>query len=169
MQKTTSKWVETADSLGIPSLEFEKTAAWVSAHCDYTASGDSYAYGIFAEGCASASAVVDIVYSRRAGPDLGWLKMLELTMGPEYSQSQINTADTLLQIIRIYVTAILGTIALTDTHKARVIKLFGRNDQLMTMLASVHLHLCAEAESSSDGKVLLTSKIEGRWLVISVS
>lgn len=169
MQTTACLWVESANKLGIPSLEFEKTAAWVAAHSDYTASGDSYAYGIFSEDNSSACAVVDIVYSRRAGPDIGWLKMLELTMSPEYSQSQINTADALLEIIRIYVAAILGTIALTDTHKARIIKLFGRNDQLMTMLASVHLHLSSEAKLAADNKQLLTSRIDGRWLVISVS
>ncbi len=163
---TIVKWSEVAARLDMPYHEFEKDLAWVKEHIDYTVSGDSYAYGIFAEGSKEATAIVDIVYSKRAGPDVGWLKMLEITMGPEYAPSQVSSAEALLEIIRIYVAGILGTVGLTDVHKARVIKLYGHNDSLMQMLTSVQLHL---ATQNVEGKAVFTSKFEGRWLVIAVN
>lgn len=167
LEETTAKWTGVAAELDIPFHEYEKQLTWVGGHIDYTIYGDSYAYGVFADESKVASAIADIVYSKRAGPDIGSLKLLELTMGPEHAQSQVNTADKLLEVVRIYVSGILGTIALTDVHKARVIKMYGHNDQLKQVLVAVHLHFQSEIEQGK--AIAFTSRIEGHWLVIAVN
>jgi hypothetical protein len=136
--------------------------AWVEGHMDYAGKkSDGYAYGIFDDGRQDAVAIVDIVHSTRVGKDIGLIKMLEVTMGPQYAPS--NTApEALGEALHIYADAILGTIALTSELPARVIKLYGRDDDLMKLFVGLNFHL------SSTPLATLSSKIEGRWLVISV-
>ncbi|MYM65468.1 hypothetical protein GTP45_01295 [Pseudoduganella sp. FT55W] len=167
LERTIGRWTEKAAQLDMPFHEFEKDLNWVAAHIDYTVVGDSYAYGIFAEGSDQAVAVAEIVYSRRAGPDVGWLKMLEISMGPEHSPSQISSADMLVSLVDIYVAGVQGVIGLTDVHKARVIKIYGRNDQEMTFLVSLQAHLAKLDNHGTTGG--FTTKFEGRWLVIAVN
>lgn len=159
---TTDSWINSSDSLGIPSLDYERTLDWSRNNIDYTEGTNSLAYGIFEDGSDGAIAIVEIVYSQRHGVDVGWLKMLSITLGPTLSPSEVEAdASKLTQVIDIYAVATVGTIALTSDHKARVVKLYGRNDSLLTMLIALNERL----------RVVLAdkchTKMEGRWLVIS--
>lgn len=162
LEVTGESWISSAENLGIPSLDYEITLAWSKDHIDYNANGDSLAYGIFESDSDEAVATVDIVYSLRPGPDVGWLKMLNVTLGPTLSPSEID-ADTskLAQVVDIYAVATVGTIALTNDHKARVIKLYGRNDNLLTLLIALKERLIVLLKDQCH------IKMEGRWLVIS--
>lgn len=143
LSATQTAWVSSAEDLGIPSLSYEKAMSWVEGHMDYAEKkGDGYAYGIFDDGREDAVAIVDIVHSTRVGKDIGLIKMLEVTMGPLYAPS--NTApEALGEALRIYADAIVGTIALTSELPARVIKLYGRDDDLMKLFVGLNFRDCS--------------------------
>lgn len=160
-EATKDSWLNSAESLGIPDLDYVKQIDWVARHMDYQASGDSFAYGLFDEGSDVAVATVDIVYSRRASND-GWLKMLQLFLAPSYAPSVVSASPlALMEILDIYSSAISGTVELTGIHPARTVKLYARNDNLMSLLAGVQQRLSALPASS------VKCNFEGRFLVIS--
>lgn len=162
LEATRVAWDSTAEDLGLPALEYEKTMAWVSTHIRYDAQhGESYAYGIFEEGKDEAVAVVDLVHSRRVR-DVGVIKMLEVTMGPSLAPSQI-TAENYPDLVSIYGQAVVGVIALSQAHPARIIKIYGRDNDLMSLLFGLNVQF------NSQNTVPIKSKIEGRWLVITVN
>src|SRR5687768_15394344 len=163
LQATTEAWIASADSFGIPTLEYERNLAWAASHTNYLEPADSLAYGIFLDGGNEALAIVDIVHSKRPGRDVGWLKLLDISLSPSYSPSEVDAnADKLLAVVDIFTVAILGTVDLTSDHKARVIKIYGRDEHLFSLLFALNERLHA----SLAGK--LNSKMEGRWLVISL-
>lgn len=160
-EATKEDWLDSSESLGIPDLDYVKQIEWVERHMDYQAQGDSFAYGLFDEDSDVAVATVDIVYTRRAAND-GWLKMLQLFMAPRYAPSIVSASpQALSEILEIYSSAIIGTVELTGTHPARTVKLYARNDNLMSLLAGVQQRLSA---SSLPG---VKCNFEGRFLVIS--
>lgn len=160
LEATRINWLSTAEDLALPSLTYEKTLAWAASHMNYVEKkNDGYAYGIFAVGSNQAVAVVDIVYSTRVR-DVGLIKMLEVTMGPDLAPSVI-TAESYSQLISIYGQAITGTIALTAAHPARIVKLYGRDDDLMKLFAALN-HTFNSIPTSP-----IKSKIESRWLVVT--
>lgn len=159
---TKDAWIKTAEALEIPTLEFDKTLAWVDSHRDYKkVRSDSYAYGVFADGSDVCSAVLDLVYTTRAGPDVGWLKMLQVDLGPDFA-APILTKELAECILYIYIESVRGTIALTEVHRSRVVKLYARNDALSHLLLSLNEHIATHS-----GDLKMTSKFEGRFLVIT--
>lgn len=162
LQDTQNAWISSAENMGIPCIDYEKLLLWTASHIDYTVSGDSFAYGIFDEDTTEAVAIIDIVYSRRPGPDIGWLKMLSVNVGPLLSAWEVDANPSkIAQVIDIFAEAIVGTIDLTSDHKARVVKLYGRNDHLLSTLIAINERLRAI------GTAKFSSKMEGRWLVIT--
>jgi hypothetical protein len=90
--------------------------------------------------------------------------MLRVTVGPALSPAVVDAdATKLTQVVDIYAEATIGTIKLTGDHKARVIKLYGRDDSLLTLLVALHERLRVSLSDSAH------TKMEGRWLVISVN
>jgi hypothetical protein len=158
-----ARWLEKATELEIPALDYEMIFDWAEKRIDYSAStGDSYAYCMFDSEANEAVAVVDIVYSRRPGRDIGWLKMLSIKLSPWFAPSQIETdSERLKRALDIYAAATLGTVELTGHHTARVVKLYGRNDSLLRLLLALFERLTGLADGN------FTAKMEGRWLVIS--
>lgn len=154
-------WASTAEDLGIPMLQYEKVLTWVTGHVDYEAkNGDSYAYGIFEDENADAVAVVDIVHSTRV-QNVGLIKMLEVTLGPRFAPVVEMLPDVYENLLNIYTQAIVGTVQLTSAHPARIIKMYGRDDDLMKLFLSLNRYLNVQADAP------YASKIEGRWLVIT--
>jgi hypothetical protein len=160
LEATQTAWLDSAESLGIPELDYLKQIDWVQRHMDYTVSGDSYAYGLFDADEDAAVATVDIVYTKRASDN--WLKMLQLFLAPKYSAQVISGAPQVLQeVLDIYSNAIIGTIQLTGTHPARTVKLYARNDSMFSLLSAVQHSLSAQSA------VIAKCRFEGRFLVIS--
>jgi hypothetical protein len=167
LKSTIASWISSAENLGIPSLEYEVNLAWTENHIEYETDNNlltcsSLAYGIFESESDEAVAIVDIVYSHRSGPDIGWLKMLSVKLGPTLSPLEVDSdTSKLAQVIDIYAEAIIGTISLTSDHKARVIKLYGRNEKLLTLLVALNerLHILL--------KDTCHTRMDCRWLVIS--
>ena len=166
IEDTKSAWLNAADSYGIPTLDYELVLAWVVGHVDYKAKHDSSAYGVFPEGLTEANAIVDVVYTKRPGPDVGWIKMLRVWLSPKYSPTELEKDnEKIAEVLDIYTESIKGTILLTGTHTAKVIKLYGRDNNLLLLLQALKERL-----SSSDAfEGNIKAKMEGRWLVISIT
>lgn len=165
IEATREAWIDSAENLGIPSLDYERVLAWAESHLNYADanSPDSLAYGVFEDGEKEALAVIDVVYSKRPGPDVGWLKMLSVSLGPVLSPAQIDADPTkLAQVIDIYAEATSGIIQLTEAHKARVIKMYGRNDSLLKLLVALNERLRTTLPNCH-------TKMEGRWLVVTAN
>lgn len=164
LASTKAAWVKSAEEIDVPALEFQKTLAWVESHVDYNArNGDSYAYGVFADDCDEALAIVDIVYSTRGGPDIGWLKMLSVTLAPQFS-APVLTQQLASLVLAIYIEAVRGTVALTDVHRSRVVKLYARNDEFFKILLSLNEYIGQYGQ-----EIGMASKFEGRFLVITAN
>lgn len=161
LQITRDAWLAAATAADIPSIEYEMNLDWAAKHIDYTnTNGDSYAYGIFLEPGGPAVAIVDIVYRRMSGPDVGWLKMLTLMLSPDYAHREPqDEASRLIKILELYAHAISGTIKLTGQHAARVVKLYSRSDSQFRLLSALNEIL----NQTGDMK----SEIQGRWLVLT--
>ncbi|WP_428718596.1 hypothetical protein [Undibacterium curvum] len=162
LDATRETWINSAEALGIPSLEYNRILQWASTRIDYKANnGDSYAYGIFHKDSQEAVAIVDLVYTKRSNGDVGWLKMLDVSLSPTFAPTQILAVpERYNEVLAIYASAILGTAQLTSDHKARVVKLYGRDDDLFRLFVALNERLHTLLQNA-------TSKMEGRWLVIS--
>jgi hypothetical protein len=163
LEVTRAAWLASAVELDMPKLNYEMVLDWAAKHCNYAAAnGDSYAYGIFSDGSNEAVAIVDIVYSQRPGPVRGWLKMLEVKLSPNFAPEETeNNFEKFRQVLKIYAQSLAGTILLTEHHPARVAKLYGRSDSLKELLLALHEHLNTAFANQ------FSSKMEGRWLVVS--
>lgn len=160
LKATEAKWREYADALDIPFLDYQVLLEWVEKHVDYAnANGDSAAYGIFEGKSAHAEAVVEIVYTQRPGGN--WLKMLSVKLSPALAPAVLETdIAKVVTVVDIYATAVVGTLELTGVHKAKIVKLYGRNESLLKLLIALNERLKGTLADR------ITSKMEGRWLVI---
>ena len=134
---------------------------WVSAHSDYSNGvnvGDSLAYGLFKPNTKYASAIVDVVSSRRGR--FGVTKLLKVYITPEFW----NVSEHIDEIINIYLSAISGTISLSKQNSARTIKIYGRSVELLSLLHSIHVHISARQSTVQN----IAASMHGRWLEITV-
>ena len=158
---TRQAWLGASADADIPSIDYEMNLNWAEQHIDYAnPSAKSFAYGIFSEPGTAAVGIVDIVYRRMTGPDVGWLKMLTLMLSPEYAPHE--TRDETMRLVKtleIYAAAIIGTIQLTGQHPSRVAKFYSRTDSQYNLLFALN-------ERLNQGKSY-TSVIQGRWLVLT--
>lgn len=157
---TEEAWIASCDSYGMPSIEFEKSLEWAKSRLNYETKSNQYAYGVFEKDSDEAVAIIDVTYSTRV-KDVGWLKMLEVTFSPSYSEEGEMSAHNFEDKLDIYAEAISGTINLTNHHKAKVVKLYGRNESLLMFLNALNYHI------KKDANPAFKSTIEGRWLVLS--
>lgn len=157
---TEAAWLDSSENLAMSSIEFEKSLDRARTRIDYEKGVNSYAYGIFKKDEEEAVAIVDVTYSTKV-KDIGWLKMLDVAFNPHYSDVDQTSSETFSEKMEIYVTSIYGTIELSNHHKAKVVKLYGRHENLLTLLYAMNYHLKDNADSA------FNTKIEGRWLVFS--
>lgn len=163
LQTAQDLWLESAQSFGVPSLDYERVLEWAKSRINYDAPNGSLAYGIFENESDETVAIVDIIYSKQYTADLGWLKMLQISLSPRFAPSEIEKdTQKFSQVVDIYAQALIGTIELTGIHTARVIKLYGRDNTLLQLLFTLNERFKNELTEGWH------SKIEGRWLVISV-
>lgn len=154
-----ANWTTAAIESDMPETDVEMRMDWAAKHISYADQAAAFAYGIV-DDQKRIVGLMDIYYSKRPGKDQGWLKMMQLYLSPEYSYEVVkDNADKILTVADIYTAAITGTIELTGAHKARVVKIFGRDELLFTILVALKTQLAAIAT--------FNVTIEGRWLVLS--
>lgn len=162
LQQAKRKWLECASSKGLPTSDYEKDFEWAEKRINYQApNGDSLAYAIFDDATKECKAVVDIVVTKGGGAHR-WLKMLTVNLRPDLlTDSSEPDPNRLEEILSIYINAALGTIQLTKIHRSNVVKLYGRSDAMLTLLASLKSYMSAMSGFA------LEATMEGRWLVLT--
>ncbi|MDR9051730.1 hypothetical protein [Burkholderia multivorans] len=162
-EKTRAEWSQYLESHDMFDLEYKRALDSAEGNREYTRTADNeFAYGVFHDGAQTASAIVSMVHSRRGGRDVGWLKMLQVDLAPEFDEVHVQAdLDRLRQVIDIYFAAIVGTVKLGAVHPAKVLKLYGRSTYLLQMLVSV-----AEKLQQDSANLHAKVSMEGRWLVI---
>ncbi|MCK4125428.1 hypothetical protein HFK83_24050 [Ralstonia pseudosolanacearum] len=166
LEGTGQVWRGHIEGYEIFDLEYQRVLDAAASQIDYVhpPNGSPMAYGVFRSGAAEASAIVSIVYTPRPGPSRGWLKMLEVSLSPEYDELVISgDMQRYHDVLQIFVAAIDGTLKLRGTHRSKVVKLYGRNESMLKLLAGVGERIAAQGIGGVD------VDMQGRWLVISES
>lgn len=133
---------------------------WADPRTNYDAQkkGDSLAYGVFAPGSLSADALVEVVVSEvRAGR---MTKLLKVFVAPSYWTGGQNND----QLARLFAAAIAGTIRLSSDTRSRIVKIYGRSEELLSLLYQVRNLLEQHAEELN-----IHCSMQGRWLEISTA
>lgn len=143
------------------SLEHGHLFEWAETHIDYAPeASDSVAYGMFSEDTGRAEAIVEVIQNRKG--IYGTTKMLKLLIGPKYW----NAGSHLDEISQITLKALIGTIELSRQNHSRTVKIYGRNDHMLSILHSVHIKL-QDGIAAGNLKDIGVS-IKDRWLIIEV-
>lgn len=163
LSSTTEEWTQYIAANEMFDLEYRRVLETASKQINYKAppNGEPMSYGVFPKAGGSAVAIVSIVYTPRPGATKGWLKMLEVSVAPQYDE--LNVAGDIQkyqELLWIFSAAAIGTLALSDVHKSKVVKLYGRNESMLRLLVAVGEKL---QQKTVDG---VTASMQGRWLVI---
>lgn len=161
-----SLWSEITDE-DLFYLEYNTIIEWAASHlhekCGENA-GDSVAYGVFESATGNLVAVVDVVFKAGFRPKDRWVKMLKVNLSPLYSEYELAQNPAKLDdVIDIHFGAIRGTIELTGVQNAKIVKLYGRNENLMLLLTGINKVLNERKIAGYD------SAMHGRWLVLEAN
>ncbi|WP_374244372.1 hypothetical protein [Zoogloea sp.] len=162
LNATEAAWVEEASAS--PSLFPGDVSRIVTFARQYHDIGDAktndYAYGVFLGAEPVADSIVQIAATTEG---VKLVKMLDCFVRPSIAEESLKFDQAALEkVVNIYVATIVGTFAVGDRHKANVIKVYGRNDPLLTTLAGIAGSLKEQPEIAE----VIEAKIEGRWLVV---
>jgi hypothetical protein len=127
---------------------------------DHTVKGlESLAYGIFDGDSLVADSIVEVIVSKTSRK---LIKMLDCHIRPALAdKAYAKVDDVIAKLVEIYAVTITGTISLASTHKVDTVKVFGRSNDLMTVLGIACGHL--QRDSKDFG---IEVGFEGRWLVV---
>lgn len=142
------------------TTELKPVFEWASQHIDYGSNEhiESKAYGLFGSDDGPAEALIEVV-SRRIGVQPGITKLLKIIVSPDYW----NDGKKRGEIVRVFLSAITGTIKISEDVRGGVIKLYGRSNALLDLLT-----LVCSALSKDEEKTGIQCRMHGRWLEIRV-
>lgn len=132
-------------------LEFSPIFSWVETHMGPT-SNDSVAWCLWNNDCQRAEAIVEIVSSR--GGQLS--KLLKVVPSPYFWDVNAHRVE----IIQLYIEVFFTAITSGGFGQSRKVKLYGRDDEMMSILRSIHA--CWAIPNSQ-------AEFEGRFLAISIN
>lgn len=167
IERTCTTWVKDLDTCeGVFPVDVHAIVEYIQKNSIYEHSTlDSIAYGIFPNSGTSkseASAVVKVIISK-AGKK--WIKMIDCQIRPQIEDNASReSASDIQKIMEIYSAAIVGSLRLTNTHKVKTVKVYGRNNALLRMLTLTAGYL---KEQLTEHALPLKVSIEGRWLVVN--
>lgn len=120
---------------------------------------ESLAYGVFCDANDVADSVVEVIISKSKKKVI---KLIDCFIRPSLSESAYNKdVDAINKLAGIYTSAIFGTLKLADHHQMPLVKVYGRSEPLLYILAEVAKNVNEAADN-----VGLTAKIVDRWLEI---
>lgn len=132
-------------------LEFSAAFEWTQAHVNEQPN-DSMALCLFNTDAQRTDAIIEVVDSRK-----GTLtKLLKIIPTPMFWD--VNNSRT--EIIQLYTEAFFNVITHGGFGKSRTVKLYGRDDEMMSLLRSIHSHW-AIADTSIE--------FQGRFLTITIN
>lgn len=161
-QSTLARWALEAEvNDGFPN-EVKRKLRWVDellSNSKNDPNQQSLAYGVFTAGSDAAVAVCELVISRKTVNER-WLKLLSVALSPELeTKVEEGDVDAIQTAVMAYRTAVSGAFDAQLEHNADTLKLYGRNEAMLKLLATL---LATLQSSGSD----FDAKKEGRWLVL---
>lgn len=132
-------------------LEFAPMFIWAQSHIKHQ-DGDSMAFNLHNNDNDNTDALVEIVTSRKGTLS----KLLKVIPSPEFWDVNNRRDD----IVQLYTQTFFGLITLNGFGASRKVKIYGRNDEMMSILRSIHR---AWAIPKS------TAEFEGRFLAITLN
>jgi hypothetical protein len=165
LQATQKSWKASVARLGgfLPSLD--QLFDWATKNAvEKTAAHGAYeiAYGVFEAGNDVAHAICEVTVNRRSAQSK-WVKMLNLRLHPLTEDGVFKNDVVATQTaINAYVTCILGVFTVKTSHNADTLKVYGRTHEQLSLLTAL-----ATTINAGTSKHKLTSRIDGRWLVVN--
>jgi hypothetical protein len=132
-------------------LEFAPMFTWAQGHIEHQ-DGDSMAFDLHNNDNDNTDALVEIVTSRKGALS----KLLKVIPSPEFWDVNNRRND----IVQLYTETFFGLITLGGFGASRKVKIYGRDDEMMSILRSIH---SAWAIPKS------TAEFEGRFLAITLN
>lgn len=132
-------------------LEFSTVFSWVESHM-HPKQNDSVAFCLWNKDVAQVDAIVEVVDSRKGQLS----KLLKVIPSPKYW----DVTNLRHEIVQLYVEVFFNVITGGGFDKSRKVKLYGRDDEMMSILRSIHAHWAIQNSSA---------EFEGRFLSISIN
>ncbi len=132
-------------------LELSPVFSWVETHMA-VAPNDSVALCLWNNDSNRTDAIVEIVDSRKGKLS----KLLKVIPSPRFWD--VNNARG--EIIQLYTEVFFNVITAGGFGQSRVVKLYGRDDEMMSILRSIHAYWAVQNS---------TAEFEGRFLAISLN
>ena len=131
-------------------LEFSAVFSWVDAHLE-AMDNDSVARCLWNNDVARVDAIVEIVGSRKGKLS----KLLKVIPSPHF----LDVNNLRAEIVQLYMEVFFNVIVEGGFGTPRKVKLYGRDDEMMSILRSIHVHWAIQNS---------TAEFEGRFLSISI-
>lgn len=150
LEATRSHWTALVDADAF-DIELEPFFGWASNHIVYK-DGDSVAFALRNNDTTFVDAIVELVESKGGNMH----KMLKVVPSPAFW----NLSSMRDDLIGLYVETFFEIVKKVGFKASRKIKIYGRNDEMMSLLRSIHA-TWAVPESKAE--------FEGRFLAITWS
>ena len=158
-EKTGTHWRKQAEKAGSFPTDVEQILGWTKEHV--TIVDNQIAYGVFPDGSNIACGICELVITKKSYKE-GWVKFIHLRLDPEIdAQIFSNVPAGVTSAVEAYIACVVGVLDVKDAHKATTIKVFGRTQEQMQFLTQL------SAALQNRDSLRFTSKIEGRWLVLT--
>ena len=132
-------------------IEVSGVFEWAKGHISQT-DGDSMAYNLWNNDASKTDALVEVVASRKGQLS----KLLKVIPSPEFWD--INNSRQ--AILDIYTETFFNMITTGGFGKERKVKLYGRDDDMMSILRSIHGNWAIPHSKA---------EFEGRFLAVTLS
>jgi hypothetical protein len=157
-------WISSLTKIGGFTPSLVQLFDWVSKNSEVKPEAHGayeVAYGVFELGNPEAQAICELTVNRRSAQSK-WVKMLNLRLHPRIEDGVFsNDIKATRAAIDAYTMCIVGVFTVKSSHKADTLKVYGRTHEQLSLLTAL-----ATTLNNGKSKHKLTSKIEGRWLVV---
>lgn len=131
-------------------IEFAGLFEWCSSHLE-PKEGDSQAWELYNTDTAASDAIVELVDSSKGK----LTKLLKLFLSPVFWDVEAKREE----VISLHIDAFVEVIKNGVLRGAKDVKLYGRNDLMLSLLRSIHAHWKVEGTNAH---------FQGRFLTISI-
>lgn len=149
LEQVRKRWREIAGDDEF-DIEFMGLFDWCQTHIK-PSEGDSQAWELYNTDTSGCDAIIDMVDSRKGTLS----KLLKLFLSPVFWDVESKREE----VISLYIDAFVEVIKNGAVKGAKDVKLYGRNDLMLSLLRSIHAHWCVDGANAS---------FQGRFLTISI-
>lgn len=159
---TERSWMRRATGDFSFPTEAPQILSWARTRLNPNVVNDSVAFGVFKDGVEIASAICEVVLTRKSVRSR-WMKMIKLRLSPELEKGVYEeNLDTARDVLAVYAAAVYGVLRLKLEHDATILKIYGRSAEQIAFLKALGVELEKHIKNHR-------ISIHDRWLVIENS